>query len=97
MFNRQIVIEVLRYLISHPEAKDTVQGIKRWWLGSSILTPIDSEVEEALAFIAREGFLEERSVTPQQRVFAAKAGSLKPARRFLQQLIRQSHEVPEDM
>lgn len=29
---RSLAAEVLRYVMANPEAKDTVEGIHRWWL-----------------------------------------------------------------
>ena len=32
---RQAEIEILKYLIAHQEARDTVEGIEKWWLPQS--------------------------------------------------------------
>jgi hypothetical protein len=34
--------EILRYLVRHPEANDTVEGIVEWWL-------LDQKIEESVA------------------------------------------------
>ena len=38
--------EVLGYLLRHPEAQDTVEGIAEWWL-------LERRVEEALTYVTK--------------------------------------------
>lgn len=33
---RKAEIEILRYLIAHQEARDSVEGIEKWWLPQSV-------------------------------------------------------------
>ncbi len=32
---RQAEIEILRYIIAHQDARDTLEGIEKWWLPKS--------------------------------------------------------------
>jgi hypothetical protein len=49
--------QILRYLVEHPSARDSVEGIHAWWLRpeDDAMRP---EVEEALADLVGRGWLE---------------------------------------
>jgi hypothetical protein len=49
--------EVLRYVVVHPEAQDTVEGIAEWWLLEQRVTCAIEEVQAALCDLVRKGFL----------------------------------------
>lgn len=49
--------QVLAYIIRHPEAQDTVEGIAEWWLLEPQIHRTVSEVEAALSRLVAEGFL----------------------------------------
>ncbi len=37
--------QILNYLLAHPEAADTVEGISKWWIGSKS-EPVPREILE---------------------------------------------------
>lgn len=43
-----ILRHILHYLIQHPDAKDTVQGVLRWWLTGGIMQWEEAAVQDAL-------------------------------------------------
>jgi hypothetical protein len=45
---RRIADEILAYLVEHPEAQDTVEGITEWWLLEQRIRGAVAEVEGAL-------------------------------------------------
>jgi hypothetical protein len=49
--------DILHYLIHHPEAADTVQGILQWWLHQECGEGITTQVQSALDFLADKGWL----------------------------------------
>ena len=52
---------VLRYLNSHPKAKDTLDGIARWWIQRECTERLLGDVERALdILLARHLVLETR-------------------------------------
>lgn len=58
---RDIARAVLRYLETHPEAKDTLEGIARWWLERERSERLLAEVERAVALlISRDLVVETR-------------------------------------
>ena len=52
-----------RYVIAHPDAADTVEGIHRWWLLPTLHEESIMRVEEAVEQLVSEGVL--RSISPE--------------------------------
>lgn len=46
---------IVRYLAEHPEAADTLVGIRQWWLGREFPDVPDSDVSAVLADLVRFG------------------------------------------
>ncbi len=51
---------ILDYLVSHPEAQDTVEGIAEWWLLEQHIRRVSGEVKQAMVELAAKGFVLER-------------------------------------
>ena len=49
--------QILRYLVEHPSARDSAEGIHAWWLSpeDDVMRP---EVDEALADLVERGWVE---------------------------------------
>jgi hypothetical protein len=52
-----IARDILRYLQEHPDAKDTLNGISLWWLGSGWRTHKLLEVEQAVSFLLSKNLI----------------------------------------
>ena len=52
--------EILRYLVDHPEAEDTLEGIARWWLERRRIDQTVDEVGESLDLLVARGMVEVR-------------------------------------
>lgn len=61
--------EIVRYMVSQPDAKDTAQGIHDWWLPVSNNECTLSEVEQAVENLARWGWLTEQRLADQTVVY----------------------------
>lgn len=48
---------ILAYLVDHPGAQDSVEGIVRWWLLEQKVKFHTNKVEEALAELVSEGYV----------------------------------------
>jgi len=59
---RQAAINILNYLRDHPQAKDTADGIARWWVHEDAQV-----VKDALGLLQEEGVVEKNG-----RVFQLK-------------------------
>jgi hypothetical protein len=60
-----IVRELARYLIAHPQASDTPEGIARWWLGESVADP--ASLQQALDWMKARSLLEELTAADGRR------------------------------
>lgn len=54
---QKIAYEILAYMLEHPDAQDTLEGITEWWLPGGDTRPNTSLVAEALAELAAEEFI----------------------------------------
>src|SRR6266849_4683273 len=50
--------EILRYLLEHPEAQDTIDGIADWWLTERRVRQGIAEVEIALRHLVDRGLVD---------------------------------------
>lgn len=55
---RQLSSLILRYLLRHPQARDSVEGIAQWWLLAQRVEDEVENVKEALDLLIREGLVE---------------------------------------
>jgi hypothetical protein len=53
----EIAREILAYLVDHPEAQDTLEGILRWWLPEQEMKFQTNRVKEALSELVKEGLV----------------------------------------
>jgi len=54
----QVALEILGYLVRHPEAADTREHISNWWLGSRDVEPGWDGVTSALEMLEKNGHIE---------------------------------------
>lgn len=53
--------EVLTYLVEHPEAQDTLEGVMEWWLLEREIKRQTALVREALSELVEQGLVIEQS------------------------------------
>ncbi len=56
----EIAREILAYLIDHPEAQDTLDGVVQWWLLEQEIKYQIDKVKEALVELVGKGLVLER-------------------------------------
>ena len=74
--------EILHYLASHPDARDTPEGILKWWLPASPVQRGKREVEHALDLLVAEGWLTEREISEYAKVYGLNEARLEDIRAF---------------
>ena len=55
--------EILKYLLEHPDAQDTLEGIIEWWLLQQKIKFQTARVKEALLELVVKGFILEPNET----------------------------------
>jgi hypothetical protein len=53
----ELAEEILRYLIDHPNAQDTLKGIVTWWLSERRIKHRTALVEEVLDALVADGLI----------------------------------------
>jgi hypothetical protein len=92
----QMVIRyILHYLIEHPDAKDTIQGIPRWWLPGHIEEWEEGVVQEALDVLVAKGWLTQRQTTTSQTLYGMNKERLEEIKAFLREREREVGEERE--
>ncbi len=70
----KIASEIERYFELHPEAADSVEGIRRWWLTFPFTEESLETVKAALAYLEEAGNVVKRRVEGGTVVYSRKRG-----------------------
>ena len=80
-----VIQQILHHLIGYPNAKDTIQGILRWWLPKDPVEWSDTEVQEALDELVRRGWLTQRQTATSQQFYGLNEEKLEEIKVFLRE------------
>ncbi len=64
-----VMAEILRYLVEHPDAKDTIEGISQWWMPSHRKAPSRDAVQSAIDELLTRGWIVRRETSPSHVVY----------------------------
>jgi len=81
-----VIQKILSYLLDHPDAKDTIQGILQWWLPQGGTAWRQEEVQEALDVLVTRGWLTHRHTPSCQMLYGMNTDKLEEIREFLRDL-----------
>jgi len=81
----QIGYEVLAYLVEHPEAQDTLEGIVEWWLLERKIKFQTARVKEALSELVSKGLILEKKGSDSQTHYRINQTRHKEIQEFFKQ------------
>lgn len=86
--NNQIVIwDILHYLMKNPDAKDTIDGILKWWVPKKIVIEQEkSKVQEALGILVEKGFITEWKTGSSQKYYGMTENQLEEIKNFFKKV-----------
>jgi alkylhydroperoxidase/carboxymuconolactone decarboxylase family protein YurZ len=70
-----IATEILRYLHAHPAAKDSIEGISRWWLGRD-RNATQARVERAVEYLKQHQLVTEHAVAAGSTIYSLRQPNL---------------------
>lgn len=69
-WKNSIARRILIYLISHPEAKDTIDGVKMWWLQNGFDQPREVDLRRVLDSLVERRWISVRTVSTAQNIYS---------------------------
>lgn len=79
----EFVLEILRYVVAHPTAKDTIRGIEKWWLSRSISREGREKMEQHLNLLVSKGWLVARCSPQSETIYSLNEKGLREIHDFL--------------
>jgi hypothetical protein len=81
--DESLVRLILQYLVEHPDAKDTPEGIQKWWLPEGASHRSRDEVQSALNLLSSQGWLMRRQTRQSEEIYGINKNEFAAIRRFL--------------
>jgi hypothetical protein len=81
---KQVSRRILQYLAEHPDAKDTIEGILKWWLPDGRVWK-RGEVQEALDLLTSKEWLTRRGTVPSEEIYGINKDRLEEIKKSLNQ------------
>lgn len=81
--NRIVAREILQYLIEHPNGKDTMEGILKYWLPKARVGREEVEIKEALNFLVSKGWMTEKKISSFEKIYGLNKEQLEDMEAFL--------------
>ena len=67
---RAVIRDILHYLLEHPDAKDTRDGILRWWIPQRASESDMSVVQDALDALVSKEWMSKRETVPDRVIYS---------------------------
>jgi hypothetical protein len=77
-----LIRAIVRYVATHPDAKDTIEGVMRWWLPENVSERRREEVEAGLHRLVERGWIVARVIAPARAVYCANRERLPELRAY---------------
>ena len=80
-----VIQHILHYLIEHPDAKDTVSGILRWWLPANPRGWEEQDVQQALDVLVVKAWVTRRQLISSEVLYGLSPSKIQEIQDFLQE------------
>ena len=81
--DEQVMRGILNYCIEHPYAKDTPEGILKWWGLKDKSEWRTEDVHKALDALTAKGWLTKRNTSPPEKIYGFNKKFMEEIRKFL--------------
>lgn len=81
---REVGLEILAYLAKHPEAKDTLEGVRQWWLDDPDRWS-ERDVTSAAQVLVERGLLQIWELSPGSAIFGPTSQFLRSPQKFVRE------------
>ena len=78
-----LIRTILSYLMKHPAAKDTTDGISAWWIGAGQDGVTQNDVQEAIDWLVWRGWMTTRKAHPSKNIYGLCEQNLDQIKTFL--------------
>jgi hypothetical protein len=82
--------QMLLYLVDHPDAKDTAEGILKWWIPAQGGDQDQELVQETLNELVARGWVARRKTATSEVIYGLSKERLPQIREFLNQPIHEA-------
>ncbi|MBI5216823.1 MAG: hypothetical protein HY960_13810 [Ignavibacteriae bacterium] len=69
MTNDEITKAILGYLLKHPDAGDTLEGIAEWWITQEMVEMRKEQITETIQELCKEGLLVEKDLGNERKIY----------------------------
>jgi hypothetical protein len=83
--DEKIILGILHYCVEYPDAKDTPDGILKWWRSKDQSEWRREDVQKALDFLTSKGWLTKRKTIPSKEIYGINKDRLQEIESFLLQ------------
>jgi hypothetical protein len=83
---RSVVLSIVRYLVHNPDAKDTLEGISKWWRAPDESEWTRAEVSEALDLLVKREWVNVREIGTGVSLYGVNPRRLDEMNRFLAEI-----------
>ena len=83
LVNQECLKQLLRYMVQHPEAKDTIEGIREWWLRDISQTISEETLVMAIEQLESKGWVIRRDVAALKTLYRINPSTLEEIRESL--------------
>jgi hypothetical protein len=85
--DEQVIRGILQYLVEHPDAKDTPEGIYKWWLPESYREQGQEKLEETLDFLGSRRWLSIRRTSQQKKLYGLNKNFMEQIKNYLRHAV----------